>query len=146
MNLDLSFLPTVNACLNSLATILLVRGRLLIARGEVDAHRRTMLSAFAVSALFLTFYVLHKAWRSFENTPYNAEGVAKLVYLSILFTHLVLAMTVPVLAITLIVFGLRGHIGRHRRLAKVAWPIWLYVSLTGVVIYWMLYHANPAAA
>ena len=142
--MDLSALPAVNASLNAIAAVLLVRGRALIRRGRVDAHRRTMLTAFAVSALFLALYLLHKASRSFENTTFHAEGMAKLAYLILLFSHVALAATVPVFAITLVTLGLRGRIARHRRLARVAWPIWMYVSVTGVVIYVLLYHLNPA--
>ena len=142
--MDLSFLPAVNASLNLLATALLVSGRVLIRRGRVAAHRRAMLGAFAVSSLFLVLYVLHKAWRDFENTPYHGEGALRVLYLAILFTHLTLAMAVPVLAIRLVQLGLGGRIARHRRLAVVAWPIWMYVSITGVVIYGMLYPFNPA--
>jgi uncharacterized membrane protein YozB (DUF420 family) len=134
----------VNASLNALATVLLVRGRLLIRQGRRDAHRTTMLAAFGVSSAFLVFYVLHKWSRGFENTPFNAEGLAKGVYLALLASHVLLAMTVPVLAILLIRFGLSGRIASHRRLARVAWPIWMYVSVTGVVIYALLYHFNPA--
>lgn len=142
--MDLSALPAVNASLNAIAAVLLVRGRALIRRGHVDAHRRTMLTAFAVSTLFLALYLLHKASRSFENTTFHAEGTAKLAYLVLLVSHVALAATVPVFAITLVTLGLRGRIARHRRLARVAWPIWMYVSVTGVVIYVLLYHLNPA--
>jgi uncharacterized membrane protein YozB (DUF420 family) len=140
---DLSFLPAVNASLNAIAALLLVIGRLYIRRGDVSAHRRTMLSAFAVSALFLTLYVAHKASRDFENTTFHVEGAARLAYLALLFSHVTLAMTVPVLALVLIRLGLGGRIERHRRLARVAWPIWIYVSVTGVLIYVLLYHLNP---
>ena len=142
--MDLSFLPAVNAGLNGAATALLVAGRIWIRRGRVAAHRRAMLSAFAVSSLFLVLYVAHKAWRGFESTPYHGAGVARVLYLAILFSHLTLAMTVPVLAIRLVRLGLGGRIERHRRLAVVAWPIWMYVSLTGVVIYLLLYPFNPS--
>jgi len=140
---DLSFLPAVNACLNSLATALLVAGRIWIRRGRIDAHRRAMLAATGVSALFLVGYVAHKASRGFENTTFHAVGLAKTAYLALLFSHLVLAMSVPVLALCLIALALRGARERHRRLARVAWPVWLYVSVTGVAIYLLLYHLNP---
>jgi len=143
---DLSFLPAVNASLNAVAALLLVRGRRLARRHEVDRHRRTMLAAFCVSTLFLVLYVAHKVSRSFENTTFHAEGAAKVAYLALLASHVVLAATVPFLAITLIALGLRGRIARHRRLARVAWPIWMYVSATGVLIYVLLYHLNPAPA
>jgi len=141
--MDLSFLPALNASLNGLATVLLVVGRGLARRGSLDAHRRVMISAFAVSSLFLVFYLTHKIWRGFEHTPYHGTGGARTAYLAILGSHLVLAMTVPVLAIALIRLGLSDRRDSHRRLARWAWPVWLYVSITGIVIYAMLYHANP---
>ncbi len=143
--MDLSFLPAVNAGLNAVAATLLAIGRPLARRRQIDAHRRVMLSAFAVSSLFLASYVAHKVSRSFESTTLNAEGLAKLAYLVLLFTHVILAVTVPVLAIFLIRMGLTGRIPSHRRLARIAWPIWMYVSVTGVAIYVILYHLNPAA-
>jgi uncharacterized membrane protein YozB (DUF420 family) len=142
--LDLSFLPAINASLNAVAAVLLVRGRMLARAHRIDAHRRTMLAAFAVSALFLALYLLHKASRGFENTTLHVEGPAKVAYLLMLASHVLLAMTVPVFAIVLIRHGLAGRIARHRRLARIAWPIWIYVSVTGVLIYVLLYHLNPA--
>ena len=144
--MDLSFLPSVNAALNLVSTVLLVAGRIWIRRGRVAAHRRAMLAAFTVSSLFLVLYVAHKAWRGFEHTPYHGEGALHVLYLAILFSHLALAMTVPVLALRLVQLGLGGRIERHRRLAVVAWPIWMYVSVTGVVIYLLLYPLNPPPA
>jgi putative membrane protein len=144
--MDLSFLPPVNAALNATAGMLLVRGRRLARAHRVDAHRRTMLTAFAVSSLFLLLYVVHKASRGFENTTFHATGTAKTAYLVLLASHVSLAMTVPPLAIALIALGLRGRIERHRRLARWAWPIWMYVSVTGVVIYVLLYPLNPVPA
>ena len=143
---DLSWVPTANACLNGAATTLLIAGRVLVRRGRVDAHRRAMLSAFAVSSVFLLLYVSHKAWRNFENTPFHGEGLARAAYLAILISHLVLAIAVPFLAIALVYFGLRGRIASHRRLARVTWPIWLYVSLTGIAVYLFLYPLNPLPA
>jgi uncharacterized membrane protein YozB (DUF420 family) len=143
--LDLSFLPAVNASLNAVATVLLVRGRWLARAGRIDAHRRTMLAAFAVSTLFLALYLLHKASRGFESTTLHVAGAAKAAYLVMLASHVTLAMAVPVLAILLIRHGLAGRIASHRRLAVIAWPIWIYVSVTGVLIYWLLYLWNPAA-
>jgi uncharacterized membrane protein YozB (DUF420 family) len=142
--MDISFLPAVNAGLNLVATTLLVLGRIWIRQGRVAPHRRAMLAAFAVSSVFLVLYVAHKAARGFESTHYNGEGIARALYFAILFSHLLLAMAVPVLAILLVRLGLSGRIERHRRLAVIAWPTWLYVSITGVVIYLMLYVFNPA--
>lgn len=143
--MDLSFLPAVNAGLNTVAAALLVVGRRLIRQRRIDAHRRTMLCAFAVSTLFLFFYLVHKASKGFESTTLHVSGAAKVAYLAMLFTHVTLAATVPVFAIVLIRFGLRNEIARHRRLARIAWPIWIYVSVTGVLIYLLLYQWNPGS-
>lgn len=142
--MDLSFLPAVNASLNAIAALLLVRGRVLARAHRVAAHRLTMTSAFAVSTLFLVLYVLHKWSRGFENTAFHAEGPARAAYLALLASHVTLAIAVPPLAIALIALGARGRVEQHRRLARWAWPIWMYVSVTGVGIYVLLYHLNPA--
>lgn len=142
--MDLDFLPAVNAALNAAAACCLVAGRRLARRGRVVAHRRTMLAAFALSSVFLVLYVAHKAARSFENTPFHADGAARAAYLALLASHVTLAMTIPPLAIALVTLGLRGRFVPHKRLARVAWPIWMYVSVTGVAIYVLLYHLNPA--
>lgn len=139
----LAFLPALNAVLNAVSAVLLVVGRRLARARRFAAHKRVMLSAFGVSSVFLASYLLHKWLRDFENTTFHATGVAKGAYLALLFTHVVLAMTVPVFAIVLIRLGLRDERTRHRRIARIAWPIWMYVSVTGVVIYVLLYHANP---
>jgi len=141
---DLSFLPGVNAALNATAAVLLVIGRRLARKRRFEAHRRVMMAAFVVSSLFLVLYVAHKASRGFVNTAFHVEGIAHVAYLVMLFTHVTLAMTVPVFAIALVVLALRGQRERHRRLARVAWPIWMYVSVTGVLIYVLLYQLNPA--
>ena len=138
-----TLLPAVNASLNALATLLLISGKILARQGRRVAHKRVMLSAFAVSCLFLVTYVLHKTLRGFENTPFHGEGLARVAYLAMLLSHLVLAMTVPVLAVAMIRLGLAGRLEAHRRLAKLAWPVWIYVSFTGVAIYAVLYHFNP---
>jgi uncharacterized membrane protein YozB (DUF420 family) len=141
--MDLAFLPSVNAALNATAAALLLHGRRLARRREIEAHRRTMGLAFGVSTLFLALYLLHKVARDFENTPFHGEGLARVAYLALLASHVTLAMAVPFLAIALIALGLRGRRTAHRRLARVAWPIWMYVSLTGVMIYLVLYHLDP---
>jgi uncharacterized membrane protein YozB (DUF420 family) len=143
--MDFSVLPPINAALNATATVLLVVGRGLARRGEVERHRLVMIAAFGVSSLFLLFYVSHKVSRNFENTTFNAEGWAKIAYLVLLGSHVLLAMTVPIIAILLIRLGLRDDRERHRRLARIGWPIWMYVSVTGVVIYLLLYPFNPSA-
>ena len=144
--MDFSVLPPINAALNGTATLLLLFGRRLAKQGQYARHRAVMTAAFAVSSLFLVLYLTHKVSRNFENTTFNAEGLAKGAYLALLGSHVVLAMTVPVFAILLIRLGLRDDRARHRRLARVAWPIWIYVSLTGVLIYLLLYPFNPPIA
>ena len=142
--MDTPFLPTLNACLNATAIALLLRGRALVKRREIEAHKRTMIAAFVVSTAFLGFYLLHKYLQGFSNITLEAGPVARAIYLAMLSSHVVLAMTVPVFAVALITLGLRGRIERHRRLARIGWPIWMYVSVTGVLIYLILYPFNPA--
>jgi len=141
---DLSLVPALNAGLNAAAAICLVVGRRLVRRGRIAAHRRAMLSAFALSSLFLVLYVAHKLSRGFESTHFHVAGAARVAYLALLFSHVVLAMAIPPLAISLVALALRGRVAAHRRLARVAWPIWIYVSLTGVAIYLLLYPLNSS--
>lgn len=143
-------LPTVNALLNSLATALLVAGFVLIKKNKRDAHRNVMLTAFGTSVVFLGCYlVYHFALHHYTGThgkAFPGTGAARVVYLAILISHVVLAAVVPVLAIITIVRGLNADWERHRKIAKITFPIWLYVSVTGVVIYLMLYHWPVADA
>lgn len=151
----------LNALLNGVATLLLVVGLVLIKRGQVTAHKRTMLSAFAVSTVFLGCYL----WYHYQvgSVRFTHPGPIRYVYLAILASHVLLAITVPVLAIWTIYLGLRAtgccqksdtpasdqtatYRARHRRLAHWAYPIWLYVSITGVVVYLMLYQLWPPVA
>ncbi len=141
--MDFSILPAVNAGLNATATVLLIVGRVAIRRGAEQLHKRLMIAAFGVSTVFLASYITHKSARDFENTTYNAVGLAKTLYLLMLATHIPLAAAVPVMALLLIRFGLTEQRERHRRLARWAWPIWMYVGVTGVLIYIVLYHFNP---
>ncbi len=137
-------LPGVNAALNGLATLLLVCGYALIRQGKVKGHKRAMLSAFAASIAFLACYAAyHCALRHFTgegSKPFLGIGAIRTVYFTILISHIVLAALVPVLASITIYRGLHSQWERHKRIAKVTFPIWLYVSVTGVTIYVMLYH------
>lgn len=148
--MDLSFLPAVNASLNGLAFILLVVGMLQIKRGNITAHRNTMIAAFVVSCLFLVSYLTHYGWRvsmtNESHTEFHGPKWARMFYFGMLISHILLAMAVPVLAIITIRLGLKRQDARHRRIAKFTLPIWLYVSITGVLIYLMLYHLNSPAA
>jgi protein SCO1/2/putative membrane protein len=137
-------LPDVNAALNALATLLLIGGLACIKSGRPTAHKACMLTAFGVSIAFLACYLTyHTALRQFTGSGskrFDVEGVVRLIYLAILLTHVVLAAVVPVLAANTIWRAFRGQWERHRRLARITFPIWLYVSVTGVIIYCMLYH------
>jgi putative membrane protein len=130
-------LPVVNATLNATAAILLVWGYILIRRRSIAAHRRVMLAAFATSSVFLCCYLIYHY--NVGSVRFPRTGVVRTVYLSILATHTALAATVPPLAIITLSRGLRERFDRHRRIARWALPVWLYVSVTGVVVYWMLY-------
>ncbi len=149
VRMDLDILPHINASLNALAAVLLVVGLVLIRQRRIAAHRTVMISAFGVSCIFLVLYITHKIWKAQQvgdlHTQYNATGLLKTGYLLMLASHIILAMAVPILALWLIWLGLKRNDLQHRRLARIAWPIWMYVSVTGVAIYFMLYHFNPQA-
>jgi uncharacterized membrane protein YozB (DUF420 family) len=134
-----SILPLVNASLNVVACILLIAGVLLIKRGQETAHKVAMLSCFAVSVAFLCCYVVHHVNVGSKLFPKDEFPIARYVYLFILGTHIPLAALVPFLAITTIVLGFRDRRQAHRKWAKITFPIWLYTSVTGVLIYLMLY-------
>jgi len=131
-------LPTVNAVLNATAAVLLVWGYILIRRKKVANHRRVMKTAFVTSCLFLICYLIYHAQVGSVKFPHT--GLIRTVYLSILASHTVLAATVPVLAIVTLRRGLAARFDKHRQIARWTLPIWLYVSVTGVVVYLMLYH------
>ena len=137
-------LPGVNAGLNAVSTVLLVCGYVLIRRGNRIVHKRVMLSAFAVSILFLVCYLTyHFALAHYTGSgsrEFPRDHPARPFYLGLLLSHVFLAAMVPVLASITIYRGLKEQWERHKKLAKGTFPIWLYVSITGVIIYWMLYH------
>jgi len=124
--------------LNGIAAILLLIGFVLIRNKKIEAHRRVMISAFAVSTLFLISYLTYHAHSKI--IYFQGTGAIRTVYLTILGTHTVLAAAVPVLAIITLSRGLARKFDRHRAIAKWTWPIWMYVSITGVVVYLMLFH------
>ncbi len=130
-------LPTLNACLNALAAVLLTCGYIAIRRRAIEVHKRCMLAAFATSTVFLVCYLIHKATAG--HTSFPGSGGAKKIYLTILLTHTVLAASVVPLALLTIRAALTKRFERHKKLARVTFPIWLYVSVTGVVIWWFLY-------
>ncbi|MGH9379951.1 MAG: DUF420 domain-containing protein [Thermoanaerobaculia bacterium] len=135
--MDLSVLPHLNASLNALTTILLLVGYAFIRKGRIARHRATMIAAFVVSILFLISYLVYHY--QVGATRYPGEGLDRAIYLTILATHTVLAASVPVLAIITLTLALKKRYSRHRGIARWTLPIWLYVSATGVIVYWMLY-------
>ena len=136
--LDVSGLPTVNASLNALTTFLLVLGFVMIRLRRITAHRNVMLTAFGTSTLFLVTYVIYH-W--FKDGPKLYQGDYSGFYYTILVSHILLAAIIIPLALVTLYRGWRDQIGKHRKIAKITFPIWLYVSVTGVVIYGMLYLA-----
>lgn len=135
--MQIADLPALNASLNALATVFLVAGYACIRSGRRELHKKCMLAALTTSALFLASYVTYHA--NAGSRPFPGQGVVRVVYFAILIPHVVLAAAVLPLALVTTARGLRGHYGRHVRIARWTLPLWLYVSVTGVVIYLMLY-------
>ena len=131
-------LPTLNAALNASAATLLVTGYLMIRRRRVAAHRACMIGAFALSVLFLVGYLIHHA--RVGSVPFAGHGALRTVYFAVLVPHVALAAPVVPLALITLWRGYRGQLDRHRRLARWTLPVWLWVSVSGVVVYLMLYH------
>jgi uncharacterized membrane protein YozB (DUF420 family) len=136
-------LPAINASLNALATVLLIVGFVLIKRKRETAHKWTMICCFAVSTLFLVCYLIyHYQIGGGTKFPESHPSWLRYTYFTILISHIILAMYVPVGALITIYHGLKDHRAMHLKWAKRTFPIWLYVSVTGVVIYWMLYQMS----
>lgn len=133
----LSDLPLLNATLNAAAAVLLVLGYLQIRRRRRELHRGLMLAAFGVSALFLASYLVYHA--SVGSRPFTGQGAIRVIYFAVLISHVILAALVLPLALVTLGFALRGRFVSHRRLARWTLPIWIYVSVTGVLVYLMLY-------
>ena len=136
--MNVSFLPTLNALLNATSAVLLTTGWLFIKSGRIEQHRRCMIAAFTTSSAFLVSYVIYHA--QIGSKPFPGTGAIRYVYFSVLIPHVTLAAVVLPMAIVTLRRGLRRDDGRHRRLARWTLPIWLFVSVTGVIVYVMLYH------
>lgn len=138
--MNLSNLPLINACLNASAGVLLIVGLILIRLGRREAHRRCMLAAFATSCVFLVLYLVHKfvVVRG-VHTAFPGPASLRPWYLGMLASHIILAVAVVPLALVSIHRGLQERFDAHRRIARWAWPIWMYVSVTGVLVYLALY-------
>jgi uncharacterized membrane protein YozB (DUF420 family) len=135
--IQLTDLPTVNATLNAIAAVLLFTGWLLIRRRRIGAHRACMIAATVVSTLFLVSYLVYHA--QVGSVRFQGTGAIRPVYFTILISHTILAAAVPVLAVITLTLALRRRFPKHRAIARWTLPIWLYVSVTGVVVYAMLY-------
>ncbi|RMH23862.1 MAG: DUF420 domain-containing protein [Candidatus Hydrogenedentota bacterium] len=139
---SLTFLPTLNACFNASSAALVLLAWWAIRRGNKLLHIWCMCAALVSSALFLSGYLIYHAYHG--TTRFEGPPAIRFIYLAILLTHTLLAMAVVPLVLGSVVFAIRRRFDRHKRLARVTLPIWLYVSVTGVIIYWMLYHLAPA--
>ena len=135
--LEISNLPMVNATLNTISGILLTIGYVQIRQRKITAHKKCMLAAFAVSVLFLVCYVIYHA--NTGSKPFTKQGWIRPVYFTILISHIILAFVIVPLALRTLYLAWRERFEQHRRIAKITFPIWLYVSVTGVIIYLMLY-------
>lgn len=141
--MSVSDLPALNACLNAISAVLLTAGYIFIRRGHKTAHRNCMIGAFSVSCVFLVTYVLHKILVKGVHTKFGGEGLIKTLYYAMLFSHILLAMVIVPLALVTMTRALRERFDAHKRIARWTWPIWMYVSVTGVMIYFLLYQIFP---
>jgi uncharacterized membrane protein YozB (DUF420 family) len=135
--IDYTLLPTVNAALNATSGVFLLVGYVLIRRGEIRAHRNAMLGAFASSTLFLISYLTYHA--QIGSRPFTGQGPIRYLYFAILISHVLLAAAILPMAISTLSRGLRGRYVEHKRIARWTFPTWMYVSVTGVIVYLMLY-------
>lgn len=136
--IELSTIPTINASLNGVATALLLTGWVMIKRGNRQGHMKAMMAALAVSALFLAFY-LYYHFNVGAVTRYERTDFWRPIYFTILFTHIPLAIVVVPGCLAAVWYAMRGQFERHTRITRWLWPVWMYVSVTGVLIYLMLY-------
>ena len=137
--MDFKFLPTLNATLNALAGIFLFLGWRAIKAGKKDVHRKMMINAFISSTLFLISYVTYHALKHGVVTHYQKQGILRVIYFTILGTHTPLAMIIVPFAIMALRYALKGNFQKHTQITRWLLPIWMYVSVTGVIIYLMLY-------
>lgn len=131
-----SYLPHINGIINSITSVLLLLGLYFIRQNNVQAHKRTMLTAFTLGSLFLVSYVLYHLTN--DSTPYGGQGWIRPVYYFLLISHIVLSVVVVWFVLRAVYFALNGQILKHKKTVKYAYPIWLYVSITGVIVYLMI--------
>ena len=132
-------LPSINAALNGCATVLLTVGFICIRTRREQLHRNCMLAAFTVSIIFLLFYVLHKILVQGVHTPFGGEGIWRSIYYGMLISHILLAIAIVPLVLTTLTLAIKGQRERHKVWAKWTFPLWYYVSVTGVLVYFFLY-------
>ncbi len=135
-SVDVSFQPPLHAILNSLTAIALIVGYINIRKGNIKIHRGAMLTAFGLSAVFLVSYVTYHFLG--ERTIYGGDGALKYIYYFVLLTHIVLAVVIVPLVLLSVYFGITNQLSRHRRISKWTFPIWLYVAITGVLVYLLI--------
>jgi putative membrane protein len=140
--MSISDLPTLNAILNSISAILLAIGFLFIRNKNIKAHRACMIAAFATSTLFLISYLIYHY--NHGATGFSGQGIARLIYFTVLITHTILAAAIVPMVFITFSRALRKRFDKHRKIARWTLPLWLYVSVTGVFVYVMLYHLYPA--
>jgi uncharacterized membrane protein YozB (DUF420 family) len=136
-----AYFPALNATLNGTSAVLLLTGRFLISRGRMAAHRACMIAAMTTSAVFLGCYLFFHY--EVGNVRFLARGWARPVYFTILISHVTLAIVIVPLSIMTLRFGLKARYDQHRAIARWTWPLWMYVSVTGVIVYFMLYQWFP---
>jgi len=142
--MSIDILPHLNALLNATSGILITTGYVLIRRGKISAHRACMIGAVTSSSLFLVSYLTYHIGFGKGVTRFTGTGGVRWLYLSILTSHTILAMIIVPFVIVTLRRALRGEFGKHKRVARWTFPLWLYVSVTGVIVYLMLYHLYPS--
>ncbi len=135
--MSISDLPALNASLNALASLFLLAGFVFVRQKRVEAHRLCMLAALATSVLFLASYVVYHA--NIGSRPFTGTGPIRVVYFAILISHVILAIAIVPLVLITVSRALARRFDQHRRIARITWPLWMYVSITGVLVYLMLY-------
>jgi uncharacterized membrane protein YozB (DUF420 family) len=139
-------LPAVNAAMNAFAALLLIAGYVAIRRRNIRLHKTCMMFAFLVSTFFLASYLyFHIVVKNWQPTRFTAEGWPRRIYFAVLLSHTILAALVAILAPVTLILGFGAPGNKHLKIARWTFPIWLYVSITGVVVYWMLYQLYPPA-
>ena len=138
------YLPHVNACLNSTSAVLLIAGYRFIRKLQVDAHRKCQVAAFITSTLFLISYLTYHYYHG--DTRFLGQGIVRPFYFTVLISHVILAIVIIPLILITLYRAARGDFIRHKRIARWTLPLWLYVSVTGVIVYLMLYHFYPTPA